>query len=129
MPLSRLRRAGNLQWTARSHCGFLFFLSRREFKHTVACPRRAVKHKAGLRSCPGLQARGENLQRGEMQLELVSYVLVRLSGLYLIMELLILALNPIPDTAEKWKVKKQNMLRRLCYYVALNLAVIWILTI
>jgi hypothetical protein len=95
----------------------------------VACPRRAVKHKAGLRSCPGLQARGENLQRGEMQLELVSYVLVRLSGLYLIMELLILALNPIPDTAEKWKVKKQNMLRRLCYYVALNLAVIWILTI
>ncbi len=64
-----------------------------------------------------------------MQLELVSYLLVRASGVYLILELLILALNPIPDTAEKWLAKKRNFIRRLSYYVALNMAVIWILTL
>jgi hypothetical protein len=95
----------------------------------VACPRRAVKHKAGLRTCHGLQVRGENLHRGEMQLELVSYLLVRVSGMYLILELLILALNPIPDTTEKWSAKKRNLIRRLSYYAAFHVAVIWILTL
>jgi hypothetical protein len=64
-----------------------------------------------------------------MQLELVSEALVRLGGLYLIVELLIQALTPIPDTAQKWKAKKYNVVRRLCYFLAFNLAVIWVLTL
>lgn len=64
-----------------------------------------------------------------MQLELLELLLVRLGGLYLMSELLILALNPIPDTPEKWRAKKHNVFRRLCYYAALNLAAIWILTL
>ena len=102
----------------RSYRDFSSFPSHRELKRTVACHRRAVKHKAGLGTCHGLQARGEDLHRGEMQLEFVSYLSVRASGVYLILELLILALNPIPDTAEKWLAKKRNLTRRLSYYAA-----------
>ena len=61
-----------------------------------------------------------------MELE---FVLTRLGGLYLILEFLTVALNQIPDTPEKWKVKKHNAIRRLCYYLALNVAAIWILTL
>ena len=64
-----------------------------------------------------------------MQQELLEYVLSRLAGPYLIMELLILALNPIPDTPEKWKAKMYNVLRRAFYYLALNIAVVWIATL
>ena len=64
-----------------------------------------------------------------MQLEFVEFVLPHLGWLYVIVELLILALNPIPDTPEKWRAKKHNMLRRLSYYLALNIAVIWIATL
>ncbi len=64
-----------------------------------------------------------------MQQELLEYVLSRLAGPYLIMELLILALNQIPNTPEKWKAKMYNVLRRAFYYLALNIAVVWIATL
>ena len=64
-----------------------------------------------------------------MQLEFIEIAIARLGGLYLIVELLILALNPIPGTPEKWKAKKNNVLRRFFYYSALNVAVIWVVTL
>lgn len=60
-----------------------------------------------------------------MEYELVA----RLVGLYLIVELLILALNPIPDSVKQWKLKKQNVLRRIFYLLAVVIAVIWIVTL
>jgi ABC-type nickel/cobalt efflux system permease component RcnA len=56
-------------------------------------------------------------------------LMARFAGLFLIVELLVLALNPIPETAKKWKAKKCNMLRRLCYLLALIIAAIWIATL
>ena len=64
-----------------------------------------------------------------MHQELVRELLARIVGLYLILELLILALNPIPDTAQEWKTKKNNVLRRVFYLLALNVAIIWLLTL
>ena len=64
-----------------------------------------------------------------MQQEFVRELLARIGGLYLILELLILALNPIPDTAKEWKTKKSNVLRRVFYLLALNVAIIWLLTL
>jgi len=60
-----------------------------------------------------------------MEYELVA----RIVGLYLVVELLILALNPIPDSVRKWKSKKYNMLRRVFYLLALIIAVLWIVTL
>lgn len=64
-----------------------------------------------------------------MEVELLRLELARLGVLYLIIELLIVSLNPIPDSDQKWKAKKHNVIRRFCYYLALNLAVILIATL
>jgi len=60
-----------------------------------------------------------------MEYELVA----RIVGLYLIVELLILAFNPIPDSVKKWKLKKCNALRRVFYLLAVIIAVLWIVTL
>jgi hypothetical protein len=56
-------------------------------------------------------------------------LLLRMVGLGVIVELLIVSFNPLPDTKEKWAAKRANVIRRLCYYVACLLAAIWLQTL
>jgi hypothetical protein len=56
-------------------------------------------------------------------------VLLRMTGIFLIVELLLFAVNPVPDTKEKWKAKMLWMLRRLSYYLACLVAAVWLHTL
>ena len=48
----------------------------------------------------------------------VERILLLLTEVYVIIELLVVAINPLPDTPEKWRKKKEMVLRRFCYYLA-----------
>ena len=50
-----------------------------------------------------------------MQLE---KILLLLTEALLVFELLAVAINPLPNTPEKWRAKKEMVLRRFCYYAA-----------
>jgi len=56
-------------------------------------------------------------------------LLLRMVGVFLVFELLVLGLNPLPETFEQWRKKKMTVLRRIFYYVACLLAAIWVATL
>jgi hypothetical protein len=56
-------------------------------------------------------------------------LLLRLAGLFMIFELLVLSFNPLPETRKQWRSKKLNVLRRVFYYAACLLAAVWLATL
>jgi len=56
-------------------------------------------------------------------------LLLRMVGVFLVFELLVLGLNPLPETIDQWCKKRRTVLRRIFYYVACLLAAIWVATL
>ena len=64
-----------------------------------------------------------------MYKELLEYLLPRMAGPYLILELLMLALNRLPATPKEWEAKKEMMIRRFLFFLAQTIAAIWLLSL
>ena len=71
------------------------------------------------------------MRLGEVLLEMVAMgeVQLRVLAVFVVIELVILAVNPLPDTEEKWESKKRSVIRRFCWCLAMMITEFWLATL
>jgi hypothetical protein len=71
------------------------------------------------------------MKLGELLLETAAMfeVQLRIVAVFLVVELVILAVNPLPDTRKRWETKKRSVVRRFCWCLAMMITEFWLATL
>jgi hypothetical protein len=74
---------------------------------------------------------GGTMKLSELLLEaaVILEVQLRAIAVFVVIELVILAVNPLPDTDKEWETKKRSVIRHFCWCLALMITEFWLATL